>query len=149
MSEQSSKKPLQRLFIILLSLPMLGFLIIPLSQIFQSPSPSSQASPQQTASSEPLSLEQVKAEEQRALEILKQEPENPAALVGLVKARLAQSQIERSIEPLKGTIEPLEKLVKLDPQNEQIKALLAQIKQLTSESIPARPNSSPEPQKNP
>lgn len=53
--------------------------------------------------------------------VLKQEPDNQIALKGLV-------EIRRQMNDSKGAIQPLEKLVKLNPENQEYKMLLAQIK---------------------
>jgi Flp pilus assembly protein TadD len=54
--------------------------------------------------------------------VLKREPNNQLALQGLVQARLQMNDLQ-------GAVEPMEKLVKLNPDNPQYKALLTAIKQ--------------------
>ena len=54
--------------------------------------------------------------------VLQREPENQIALQGLVEIRLQMKDFERIVEPL-------EKLVRLNPQEEQYETLLATIKQ--------------------
>jgi len=54
--------------------------------------------------------------------VLKREPENQIALQGLVQTRIEMND-------LKGAVEPLEKLVKLNPNQASYKALLAEVKQ--------------------
>lgn len=53
--------------------------------------------------------------------VLQREPDNQAALAGLVQLRL-------EIRDLQGAIAPLEKLVKLNPNQESYKALLTEVK---------------------
>jgi cytochrome c-type biogenesis protein CcmH/NrfG len=54
--------------------------------------------------------------------VLQREPENQFALQKLVETRLQMNDLQ-------GAIVPMEKLVKLNPDNAQYKALLAGIKQ--------------------
>lgn len=59
--------------------------------------------------------------------VLQREPENQAALKGLLETRLQMVQL--GMAEVKGVIEPLEKLVKLNPDNTEYAVLLAQAHQ--------------------
>ena len=65
---------------------------------------------------------QLQAQERGYEAVLQREPDNQIALQGLVQIRLQKNDLQ-------GAISPMEKLVKLNPDNAQYKALLAGIKQ--------------------
>ncbi|MBE9033222.1 tetratricopeptide repeat protein [filamentous cyanobacterium LEGE 11480] len=83
------------------------------------PSPSPTQSPQARA-------EELKKQAEAYSLILQREPENQTALRGLLEARLGLADV-------KGAIEPLEKLVKISPQDTRLAVLLAQAKQQNKE----------------
>jgi Flp pilus assembly protein TadD len=86
----------------------------------QSPSPNASPSPQ----TDPKADLQKQAEAYSLL--LQREPENQTALRGLLEARLGLADV-------KGAIEPLEKLVKISPQDTKLAVLLAQARQQMNE----------------
>ena len=66
--------------------------------------------------------QQLQAQARGYESLLQREPENQTALQGLVEIRLQMNDFERIVEPL-------ETLVRLNPQQEQYKTLLATVKQ--------------------
>ena len=111
------RKRFQRIIILGSGLAFLGstgfILIEALSNSPQQPAPT------KTANSTPAQL----AEREQGYElVLKREPENPAALQGLVETRI-------QMDDLAGAIEPMEKLVEIYPEQPELKALLEALKQ--------------------
>ncbi len=106
------------------TLPLLG-------SIFKEISPSSEGTPaplQTTSSAQQAELaSQVKGYEL----VLQREPENRTALKGLVEARLQMVQLK--LADIKTVIEPLEKFVKLNPDETGYAIILAQAKQYTDD----------------
>ncbi|NJM48590.1 MAG: tetratricopeptide repeat protein [Alkalinema sp. RU_4_3] len=79
------------------------------------------ASPQATQTPQ-ARIEELKKQADGYTAVLQREPENPTALRGLLEAKLGLGDV-------KGAIEPLEKLAKLNPQETRYSVLLAQAKQ--------------------
>ena len=112
------------LVLLLMVVALLGFSIIPLVSSFMRENQS-----QTETASAPISTPSQQ-EEQEKLEleakgyqlVLQKEPDNQTALRELVKVRLKQGD-------LRDTIEPLEKLAKLNPELTDYGILLAQVKQ--------------------
>ena len=65
---------------------------------------------------------QLQAQEKGYQLVLQREPENQVALKGLVEVRLQMKNAQ-------GAVKPLEKLVQLNPEQQEYKTLLAQVKQ--------------------
>ena len=117
----TAKKTLQRILIIASAISFFGSTGYTLAQMFNG----GFQPPEETT--EVASLEQQLQEQARGYElVLQREPENSVALQGLVEVRLQMNDWA-------GAIAPLEKLVKLNPQQEQYKAMLAQVKQQVNE----------------
>lgn len=72
------------------------------------------------------------------LQILEKEPDNPDALLGLADAR--SKMIKIGLKTEKDLIEPLEKLVELNPEQTQYRVLLAQTLQKTGQRESAAQN---------
>ncbi|BFM41014.1 tetratricopeptide repeat protein [Synechocystis sp. LKSZ1] len=134
MADSSSKKTLkvlQKIFIIGSGLAFLGMMVIPLMPLFRAAPPTSE---QASSKANP---EQLKKLAEGYEKVLAREPNNPSALQGLVETRLQMND-------LKGAIAPMEKLVKLYPEQTQLKQLLTAIKQQVAlqekaSTIPASP----------
>jgi tetratricopeptide (TPR) repeat protein len=88
-------------------------------------SPVTAASPNATQTPVAKEAELQKQAEAYQL-VLQREPENQTALRGLLEARLG-------LRDIKGAIEPLEKLAKLNPGQTEFSVLLAQAKQKTND----------------
>jgi cytochrome c-type biogenesis protein CcmH/NrfG len=119
MADSSSKRTLkvvQKVFIIGSGLAFLGMMVLPLMPLLQATPPTSE----QTSSK--ANPEQLKKLAEGYEKVLAREPNNPSALQGLVETRLQMND-------LKGAIAPMEKLVKLYPEQTQLKQLLTAIKQ--------------------
>jgi tetratricopeptide (TPR) repeat protein len=83
------------------------------------------------AAAAPNQVEQLKKEAEAYSLLLERDPENQTALRGLLEARLKLVQMKAG--DVKSTIEPLEKMVKLNPQNPGLALLLAQARQQLNE----------------
>lgn len=120
MSQSTSQKPIQRIFIILSTLAFVGSTVFGFVSLFSG----AFQQPQQDAKiAEVKSREtQLQAQERGYESVLQREPENQIALQGLVQIRLQKND-------LPGAVEPMEKLVKLNPEKAEYKALLSGIKE--------------------
>lgn len=113
-------------------LGILAFLIPTVAQIFPTFFPSGQSStatnsPSPLATASPAAQRARLEEQARSYElVLQREPDNPTVLRGLLETRLALNDV-------KGTIMPLEKLAKANPNEALYSMLLAQAKQQTGD----------------
>lgn len=119
MSQSTSQKPIHRILIIVSIISFAGSTVFGLVELFRSAlqDPRSNSNPAVVSKDSQLEA-QVRGYES----VLQREPENQVALDGLVQARLQMNDFQ-------GAVAPLEKLVKLNPDNAEYKALLAGIKQ--------------------
>ena len=81
-----------------------------------------QVQPTQAESTQAELTQQLQKQARGYEVVLQREPKNQIALQGLVEIRLQMKDFE-------GTIEPMETLVRLNPEQERYKTLLATIKQ--------------------
>ncbi|MGK7915906.1 MAG: tetratricopeptide repeat protein [Prochloraceae cyanobacterium] len=112
------------LVLLLMVVALLGFSIIPLVSSFirENQSQTETASAPISTPSQQEEQEQLELEAKGYQLVLQKEPDNQTALRELVKVRLKQGDLQN-------TIEPLEKLVKLNPELTDYGILLAQAKQ--------------------
>ncbi|MBE9125459.1 MULTISPECIES: tetratricopeptide repeat protein [unclassified Coleofasciculus] len=115
----SEKKPLQRILVLVSACAFLGSTGYGLFGMFSS----AFQQPTDATTTEAASVDQQLAAQEQGYElVLEREPENQTALEGLVETRL-------EMKDTKGAIAPLEKLVELNPQQEEYKARLVELKQ--------------------
>jgi tetratricopeptide (TPR) repeat protein len=110
--------------LILAVISFVGFSIIPIIEAAWTGNQAQKAAaptPSQSASSVPT-REQLQKQAEGYEMVLQREPDNQTALRGLLEARLGMGDV-------KGSIAPLEKLVKLNPNQTDYAVLLAQAKQ--------------------
>jgi cytochrome c-type biogenesis protein CcmH/NrfG len=118
MSQNTSQKPIQRILVILSGLAFAGSTVLGMVSLLTTDIQASKDTSKTAAASKDA---QLKAQAQGYELVLQREPENQVALQGLVQTRLQMNDLQ-------GAVEPMEKLVKLNPDNPQYKALLAEIK---------------------
>lgn len=115
----SSQKPLMRFLIILSGLAFAGTSIFGMAELFMK---GFQEPPKNVQTATPSPNSQLKEIEKGYERVLQREPENQFALQKLVEIRIQMNDLQ-------GARAPMEKLVKLNPDNAQYKALLAGIKE--------------------
>jgi cytochrome c-type biogenesis protein CcmH/NrfG len=111
------KKRILRIFTAISAIAFLGSAGFGFIRMLTNPAQSTQVSTQ----AEDLT-QQLQAQARGYEMVLQREPENQIALQGLVEIRLQMKDFE-------GTIEPLKTLIRLNPEQEQYKTLLATVKQ--------------------
>ena len=115
--KNEQRKRILRIFTAISAIAFLGSAGFNLIRILTNPAQSTQVSTQAGDLTQ-----QLQAQARGYEMVLQREPKNQIALQGLVEIRLQMNDFER-------TIEPLETLVRLSPEQEQYKTLLATIKQ--------------------
>jgi len=116
----STKKIIQKTFIVASGLAFLGMMTMPMLTIFRGDANQIQ---QNTPPGQPTTaeLDQLRAIAEGYEKVLEREPDNPSALQGAVEARLQMGDLE-------GAIAPMEKLTEIYPEEEGLQQLLAAIK---------------------
>ena len=115
--KEERKKRIIRIFTLISAVAFLGSAGFGFIRMLTNPVQSTQVSTQ----AEDLT-QQLQAQARGYERVLQREPENQLALQGLVEIRLQMKDFEHIIQPL-------ETLVRLNPEQEQYKTLLATIKQ--------------------
>ncbi|MBD2664104.1 tetratricopeptide TPR_2 repeat protein [Richelia sinica FACHB-800] len=124
-----------QVFLVIAVLAFIGISILPIIGAFNNQPAISPNNANSNNSNVAASGQKTKLEDEvRGYElVLQREPENQTALKGLLQARLQllslKSQAEVKPADIQVVIEPLEKLVKLNPQESDYAVLLAQAKQ--------------------
>ncbi len=118
---QKSRSPIIKVILLVAALAFVGFSIIP---IFEGIRESQQVSgtPTSAAATPDAQKNELQAQEKGYEVVLQREPDNQTVLRALIDTRLKLGNI-------KGTVEPLEKLVRLNPNDSQYAVLLAQVQQ--------------------
>lgn len=119
MDQSTSPKPIQRILIIISGIAFAGSTVFGMAGLFTSALQEPKDNAKTAAGSRDSQLE---AQERGYELVLQREPDNQVALQGLVQARLQMNDLQ-------GAVDPLEKLVKLNPDQAEDKALLTGIKE--------------------
>lgn len=119
----SSQKPLQRILIILSGLAFAGTTLFGMASLFTN---AFQEPKNNTQTATAAKNSQLEAQEHGYETVLHREPDNQVALQGLVQVRIQMNAPQ-------GAVAPMEKLVKLNPDKAEYKAVLEGIKQRVSQ----------------
>ena len=125
------RKQLQRLVIILFGLAFIGstgFAVI--GSLFNRDNTVADTAPNNTAA--PSVDEQLQAQARGYAKVLEREPENVAALSGLVQTSIQTGNLEAAIPPL-------QKLIELYPEDTQLTTLLTEIEARLPQQTPSTP----------
>jgi cytochrome c-type biogenesis protein CcmH/NrfG len=114
----SSQKPLMRFLIILSGIAFAATTLLGLAELFTN----AFQEPKKVQTAAEVQKSELEAQAQGYEKVLQREPENQFALQKVVELRLQMNDLQ-------GALAPMEKLVKLNPDNPQYKALLEAIKQ--------------------
>jgi len=120
-----SRNPIVKIVLVLAALAFVGISIIPIFEGIKEQQASSNTSSQTATASAQKS--ELQAQEKGYELVLKREPENATALRGLLETRL--QLIQSGTGEVKDVVDPLEKLVKINPNETRYAVLLAQVKQ--------------------
>jgi Flp pilus assembly protein TadD len=129
MPEKSKQKTVQRILVIMFALAFVGSTGAFVVEMFNSGDRSARQTTSKPSNASPTQKSQAEASGYE--KVLAREPNNPIALQGLAKARL-------EMQDFQGAIAPLEKLVKLYPQQQELQAILTVVKQQASQSSPQK-----------
>ena len=117
-----SKRPIERIAVVVSIVSFGGSLVFgainTVNSALKQPTQNQTVSVAPTRSQNQLGQSQLKAQEHEYEVVLKQEPDNQIALKGLVEVRM-------QMKDTKGAVKPLQKLIKLNPHQQEYKALLA------------------------
>lgn len=120
MTENNSRNKTKRIITILSLFPFVGSALFGFVGMLANSNNSPSKNDPKTV--EAKSKETLLKDQERGYQkVLAREPNNQIALEGLVQIRLAMNN-------LPGVVEPMEKLVKLNPDRPEYKALLAEVK---------------------
>jgi len=124
---EKSRSPIVKVVLIVAALAFLGFSIIPIFSAIKENQAATNNPATSAAATPSAQKSELQAQEKGYELVLQREPENQAALQGLLEARLRMVQL--GLRDVKAVIDPLEKLVKLNPDETQYAVLLAQAQQ--------------------
>ncbi len=124
---QARNRWIVNVVLVLAVLAFVGVSMVPLLAAFNN-TPHTENTPNTKSNLSPTDQKSKLEDTARGYEqVLQREPEDKAALLGLLQTRL--QLLSLGVGEIKGVIEPLEKLTKLEPQKTEYAVLLAQAKE--------------------